>query len=154
VLDHATRNNRIKRLAVVVTMFVLAGLVLAGLVAVIWVRSAEQEALRQADEARAARADLAKQLKVVQDKEAARLAAEHQAKEAAKTAAAAGEDAQLSRAELQRANQQLTEALDASRKASAQEKALREQVEKHLIDERRRNAALAKQRTKMATELR
>jgi eukaryotic-like serine/threonine-protein kinase len=154
VVAHATRSSRLKRLAVVVTMFVLAGLVVAGLVAVIWVRSAEQEALRQADEASAARSDLAAQLKVVQDKEAARAAAERQAEEAAKHAAAAGEDAQSSRAELQRANRQLTGALETARKANDQEKALRERVEKLLDDERKRNAALAKQRTKMATELR
>ncbi|HKE15978.1 MAG TPA: protein kinase [Kofleriaceae bacterium] len=147
VVAHATRSSRIVRLAVAATMIVLAGLVIAGLVAVIWVRGAEKEALRQADEARAARLELAGQLKVVQDKEAARLAAENQAKEA-------GADAQLSRAELQRANRQLTGALEAARSASAQEKALRQQVEKLLVEERRRNEALAKQRNKMATELR
>jgi serine/threonine protein kinase len=154
VVAHATRSSRLKRLAVLVTMFVLAGLVLAGLVAVIWVRSAEQEARRQADEAQTARSDLAAQLRVVQDKEKARAAAEQQAQEAARNAAAAGEDAQLSRAELQRANQQLTDALDAARKAGVQEKTLRERVEKLLDDERKRNAALARQRNKMATELR
>jgi eukaryotic-like serine/threonine-protein kinase len=146
VIAHATRSTRLKRLAVAATMVVLAGLVIAGLVVVIWVRGAEQEALRQADEARAARSDLANQLKVVKDKEAARA-------EAARQAAAAGEDAQLSRAELERTNRQLTEALDAARTSSAQEKAMREQVEKHLADERRRSDALARQRTKMATEL-
>jgi serine/threonine protein kinase len=154
VVAHATRSGRLKRLAVVATMCVLAGLVIAGLVAVIWVRGAEQEALRQADEARAARGKLADQLKVVQDKEAERVAAEHKAIEAAQDAAAAGEDAQLSRTELQRANRQLTEALEAAHKASAQERALREQVEKLLVDERRRADALAKQRKKMATDLR
>jgi serine/threonine protein kinase len=147
VIAHATRSSRIKRLAVAATMFVLAALVIAALVVVIWVRGAEKEALRQADEARAARRELAAQLEVVQDKERARAAAEHQAKEA-------GADAQLSRAELQRANRQLTEALDAAREASAQEKAMRERVEKHLVDERRRSDALAKQRNKMATDLR
>jgi hypothetical protein len=161
VLAHATRSSRIKRLAVAATMIVLAGLVVVGLVVVIWVRQAEQAALQQADEARAARSELAAQLKVVQDKEAARAAAEHQALDAAQVAAAAGEDAQQSRAELQRANKQLTEALEAARNASAhekamreQEKALREKVEKLLADERKRNDALARQRSKMATELR
>jgi eukaryotic-like serine/threonine-protein kinase len=147
VLAHATRAARIKRLAVVATIFVLAGLVLAGLVAVVWVRGAEQEALRQADNARVASSKLREQLDVIQAKEAARLAAERQAAEA-------GEDAQLSRAELQRANRQLTSALEAARTASAQEKAMREQVEKHLAAERRRADALSRQRNKMATELR
>ena len=154
VIGQASRSSRIKRLAVVATMVVLAGLVLAGLVVVIWVRGAEQEALRQADEARTARGELLKQLEVVQAKEAARAAAEYQAKLAARTAAAAGEDAQLSREQLQRANQQLTGALDAARSASAQEKALREKVEKLLAEERKRSESLARQRTKMATELR
>jgi eukaryotic-like serine/threonine-protein kinase len=147
VVAHETRSSRIKRLAVAATMFILAALVIAGLVVVIWVRGAEQEALRQADEAGAARRELAGQLKVVQDKEAARLAAETQAKEA-------GADAQLSRAELQRANRQLTGALEAARTASAQERVLRQRVEKLLVEERRRNEALAKQRNKMATDLR
>jgi len=97
VIALATRSSRIKRLAVAATMFVLAGLVIAGLVVVIRVRNAEHEALRQADEARTARGELADQLKIVQDKEASRVAAEKQAAEAAKHAAAAGEDAQLSR---------------------------------------------------------
>jgi len=168
VLAHATRASRIKRLAVVATMAVLTGLVLAGLVVVIWVRGAEQEALRQADEARAARSKLAEQLEVVQAKEAERAKAERkaqeaarQAQEAAQHAEAAGQQVQLSRAELQRANaelqhanQQLTEAADAARKASEQERALREKVEKLLAEERRRNDALARQRNKMATELR
>ncbi len=161
VIAHATRASRIKRLAVVATMTVLAGLVVAGLVVVIWVRGAEQEALRQAEEAREARSDLDKQLQVVQAKEAERAVAERQAREAAQHAEAAGQDAQLSRAELQRTNaelqrtnQHLTEAADAARKASEQERALRERVEKLLAEERRRNDALARQRTKMATELR
>lgn len=65
----------------------------------------------------------------------------------------AGADAQLSRAELERANGQLTRALQASRAAIEQQRALREKVE-HLLDlERKRNKALTKQRTKMATEL-
>jgi hypothetical protein len=128
-------------------MIVLAGLVLAGLVAVIWVRGAEQEALRQAEEAGAARRQLAQQLEVVQAKEAARVAAENQAREA-------GADAQLSRAELQRANQQLIQALDAAQRASAQEKAMREKVEGLLGQERKRSEALARQRNKMATDLR
>ncbi len=154
VIALATRSSRIKRLAVAATMVVLAGLVVAGLVVVLLVRNAEHEALRQADEARTARGELADQLKVVQDKEAARVAAEKQAAEAAKHAAAAGEDAQMSRAELQRANQQLTGALEAARTASAQEKALREKVEGLLEQERQRSKSLEKQRTKMATELR
>ncbi|HEX3482292.1 MAG TPA: serine/threonine-protein kinase [Kofleriaceae bacterium] len=168
VIAHATRANRIKRLAVVATMIVLAGLVVVGLVVVIWVRGAEQEALRQADEARAARKQVADQLEMVQAKEAARAAAErqaqeaaHKAREAAKDAEAADQEAQLSRAELQRANaelkhanQQLTDAADAARQASEHERALREKVEKLLAEERRRNDALAKQRNKMATELR
>jgi len=154
VIAQATRASRIKRLAVVATMAVLTGLVLVGLVVVIWVRGTEREAVRQADEARAARGELLNQLKVVQDKETARAAAELQAKQAARSAQAAGADAELSRAELQRANRQLTEALEAARSASAQEKALREKVEKLLVDERRRSDALARQRNKMATELR
>jgi len=147
VIALAMRSGRIKRLAVAATMVVLAGLVLAALVVVIRVRNAEQQALRKADEARTARGELADQLKVVQDKEAARLAAEKQATEA-------GEDAQLSRTELQRANTQLKGALDAARTASAQEKALRQKVEVLLDEERQRSKTLAKQRTKMATELR
>ncbi len=154
VIAHATRSGRLKRLAVLATMFVLAGLVIVGLVVVLWVRNAEQEALRQASEARAARSQLADQLTLIQDKEAARLAAEKQAAVAEKQAAVAGEDAQLSRSELQRANQQLKEALDTARAASAQEKALREKVETVLDQERQRSKALAKQRSKMATELR
>jgi serine/threonine protein kinase len=147
VLAHATRSSRIKQLAVAATMLVLTLLVIAGLFVVIWVRGAEKEARRQADEAGAARRELAAQLKVVQDKEDARLAAENQAKEA-------GADAQLSRAELQKANRQLTEALDAARRASAQERATREKVEKVLVEERQRSEKLAKQRSKMATDLR
>ncbi len=147
VVAQAARSSRIKRLALAATIFVLAGLVIAGLVVVIWVSRAEKEALRQADEAGAARRELAEQLRVVQDKEAARAAAENQAR-------AAGADAQLSRSELQRANRQLTGALDNAQKARAKEKELRERVEKLLVEERRRNEALRKQRTKMATDLR
>jgi len=154
VIALATRSGRIKRLAVAATMIVLAGLVLAALVVVVRVRNAEQQALRKADEARTARGELADQLKVVQDKEAARVAAEQQAAEAAQHAAAAGEDAQLSRAELQRTNTQLKAALDAARTASVQEKALREKVEGLLDEERQRSKTPAKQRGKMATELR
>jgi serine/threonine protein kinase len=132
VIAHASRASRVKRLAVVATMAVLAGLVVVGLVVVIWVRGTEQEALRQADEARAARSELADQLQVVQAKEAARAAAERQAREAAQQAAAAA---------------------DAARQASEHERALREKVEKLLADERKRNNALAKQRTRMANEL-
>jgi serine/threonine protein kinase len=168
VIAHASRASRIKRLAVVATMAVLAGLVVVGLVVVIWVRRAEQEALRQAAEASAARVEIAGQLQVIKDKEVARAAAEREAREAADRervaadraraatdqAAAAGQDAQLSRAELQHANQQLTEALGAARKSGEQERALRERVERLLVEERRRNDALARQRTKMATELR
>jgi eukaryotic-like serine/threonine-protein kinase len=154
VIAQATRSERTRRLAVLATMFVLAGLVIAGLVVVLWVRHAEQAALRQADEARAARGELAEQLKVVKDKEAARLAAEQAAAAAAQHATAAGEAAQLSRAELQRANEQLQGALDAARTASVQEKLLREKVEGLLREERERGKSLARQRNKMATELR
>src|SRR6185295_11487766 len=120
----------------------------------VWVRGAEQRALRQADEASAARRDLAAQLKLVQDKEAQRLAAQ-------KIAEAAGKDAQLSRAELEEAhqklesvyqqlkqsNEQLHHALDDARDASTRVQGL-------LDEERKRNQALLKQRSKMATELR
>jgi hypothetical protein len=128
-------------------MIVLAGLVVVGGVVVIKVHDAEQEALRQAAEAKTARAQVADQLTLVKAKEAARLAAQAQATEA-------GQDAQMSRAELQRANQQLTGALEAARTASAEDKALREKVEGLLDAERRRTRSLEQQRTKMATELR
>jgi hypothetical protein len=54
----------------------------------------------------------------------------------------------------QRANKQLTDALEAARTASVQEKALREKVEGLLEQERQRSKTLEEQRTKMATELR
>jgi eukaryotic-like serine/threonine-protein kinase len=168
VLAHATRVSRIKRLAVVATMAVLAGLVVVGLVVVIWVRGAEQEARgaeqeargaereerRQAEEADAAKSKLADQLKVVQAKEEERAAAERQAKVAAQHAEAAGAAVQLSKAELEQANKQLKEALANADKANEHERALRERVEKLLAEERKRNDALARQRTKMATDLR
>jgi hypothetical protein len=147
VIALATRSGKRRRLAVAATMIVLAGLVVVGGVVVIKVHDAEQEALRQAAEAKTARAQVADQLTLVKAKEAARLAAQAQATEA-------GQDAQMSRAELQRANQQLTGALEAARTASAEDKALREKVEGLLDAERRRTRSLEQQRTKMATELR
>jgi hypothetical protein len=160
VVIGATRASRVKRLAVLATMIVLTGLVLTAGVVVIWVRHAEHEALRQAAEAQTARAALADQLKVVEAKEAERATAEAarakaaaEALESAQHAAAAGQDAQMSRAELQKTNQQLTQALDSARQASEQERALRERVEKLLVDEQKRNESLIKQRQKIATDL-
>ena len=154
VIALATRSSRIRRIAVAVTMILLGGIAIAASVIMVKVRTAEREAVRQADEARAAKSELADQLKVVQDKEAARLAAEKQAAEAAKTAAEAGEDAQMSRAELQKTNAQLARTLAQARAASEQEKALRIKVEGLLEAEKKRSQNLAKQRDKMARDLR
>jgi hypothetical protein len=160
VIAHASRSSRIKRLAVVATIVILAGLVLAGGVAVIWVRGAEQEAVHQAEEARKAQKQVADQLQEVQDKEAQRARAEAEAQDAAqraqkaaREAEAATGDAKLSRAQLERTNQDLTKALDDARKATEQEKALRERVEKLLVQERQRNDAAAHQRSKITTDL-
>ena len=168
VIAHASRSSRIKRLAVVATIVILAGLVLAGGVAVIWVRGAEQEAVHQAEAARKAQKQVADQLQEVQDKEAQRARAEaervqaeaeaqaaaQRAQKASKEAEAATGDAKLSRTQLERANQDLTKALDDARKATEQEKALRERVEKLLVQERQRNDAAAHQRSKITTDLR
>jgi hypothetical protein len=142
--------------------------VLAGGVAVIWVRGAEQEAVHQAEAARKAQKQVADQLDEVRAQEKARAEAEAQradaeaqaqaegkrAQKAAKEAEAASGDAKLSRAELERTNQDLTRARDEALKASAQERALRERVEKLLVQERQRNDAAAHQRSKITTDLR
>ncbi|MFN0245634.1 MAG: protein kinase domain-containing protein [Kofleriaceae bacterium] len=154
VIGLASRSSRIRRFAVAATMIVLGAVVIAGSIILVKVRTAEHEAVRQATEARAAKSELADQLKVVQDKEAARLAAEKQAAEAEKTAAVAGEEAEMSRAELQKANAQLAKTLAAARRSSEQEKALRIKVEGLLEAEKRHSKGLAKQRDKMARDLR
>jgi hypothetical protein len=154
VITRAVRSGRLRRLAVAATMIVLAVVAIAAVAAVVRVRGAEQRALRQADEASAARRDLAAQLKLVQDKEAQRLAAQQ-------TAEAADKDAQLSRAELEEAHQKLEGAYRQLQDSNAQlQRALEDahdantKVQGLLDEERKRNQALLKQRSKMATELR
>ncbi|HEX4421345.1 MAG TPA: protein kinase [Kofleriaceae bacterium] len=161
VIANAVRSGRIRRLAVAGTMILLAVIAVSAGIAVLWVRGAEQRALRQADEASTARHDLAAQLKLVQDKEAQRLAAQQ-------TAEAADKDAQLSRTELEDAHQKLELAYQQVKQTNDQVKQTNEQLQ-HALDEARvantkaqaayddehkRNQALLKQRSKIATELR
>jgi serine/threonine protein kinase len=153
VLGLASRSSRVKSLALVTTIVILAGLVLAAGVVVIKVRAAEQEAVEAAEVAKKARQDLQTQLDVVQEKEAARLAAEKEAAAAAQAATTAGANLQLSQAELEKANAKLQAALAAAEKSRDKEKSARADVERLLEAEKKRVKALEKERKKIATEL-
>ena len=161
VLALANRAARVKRSAVIATMIGMVVLLAVGAVVVVKVRAAERRAVSEASAADTARGELAEQLRVVNDKEAARVAAEQEAAAAAKEATAAakkadaaGADAELSRAELQKANAKLQQALSSAQDAVIKEQAAREQVEKLLAAEKSRNRALENQRKKIATDLR
>jgi serine/threonine protein kinase len=153
VVALATRSSRIRRIAVYATIAVLASLVAVGGVVVVKVRAAEKSALEQASAASKARTELADQLRVVNEKEAARVAAEKEAAEAARKATEAGQDAQLSRAELEKANAKLKTALATAEAATEKEKKARREVEVLLEQEKARAKARSKQRDKIANEL-
>jgi eukaryotic-like serine/threonine-protein kinase len=156
----ADRSSRIKRMAVIGTMVGLVVLLIVGSVVVVKVRGAEQTALEAKD-------DLAKQLKVIKEKDDARIAAElladeskkkadEQAQKAldeTKKADAAEGDASTSRAALQQSNEKLKQALAVSQKLTADAQAEREKTQKLLDAEKRRNAELEQKKKTIATSL-
>jgi hypothetical protein len=153
VLALANRASRRKQIAAVATIFGLTLLVLIGGVVVVEVRDAEQRA-------KASAAQLSDQLRVVQEKEAARLAAEDKAKteaakaaESAKAANDASTEAAESREALKQKNQELQKTLADERDAYAKEQAAHAEVEKLLEAERVRNKQLMQRKGTIATDL-
>jgi len=149
----ANRSARIKRIAVISAIVLLSLLVVVGGVVVVKVRHAAELADR-------ARADIQKQLTIVQEKEAARQAAEQKAaasaavaQQATQKADAAGADASMSRAELEKTNAKLQDALATAQQAVESEQTARHQAEKLLEAEKKRNQALQVQKKKIATDL-
>jgi hypothetical protein len=129
-------------------------------VVVLKVRAAERRAHSEAAKADTVSAELADQLRVVKEKDAAKLEAEHaaavaaaNAQAAAKKADAADADADVSRSELQKANVKLQKTLAEAQAAVANEQAARQQVEKLLDLEKKRNRDLENQKKKISTEL-
>jgi serine/threonine protein kinase len=153
VIALATRSSRIKRIAVIATMAVLSVLVAVGLIVVVKVRAAEREAIDQAQRASEATAKLTEQLRVIQEKETQRMAAEAKRTEAEAAATAAGQDAQLSRAELEKSNVKLKAALAEAERATERAQAARRESDRLLEQERARAKALKNQRGKIATDL-
>jgi hypothetical protein len=153
VIALATRSSRIKRIAVIATMAVLSVLVAVGLIVVVKVRAAEREAIDQAQRASEATAKLTEQLRVIQEKETQRMAAEAKRTEAEAAATAAGQDAQLSRAELEKSNVKLKAALAEAERATERAQAARRESDRLLEQERARAKALKNQRGKIAPDL-
>jgi serine/threonine protein kinase len=154
------RASRIKRVAMIATMAFLIVLLVVGGVVVVKIRGAEQQAIAATQDARnseqkarseaaaadKARQELADQLQLIKDKEAARLAAEQKAD-------AADADASQSRAELQKTNAKLQKALADAQAAVTNEQTARKQVEALLEEQKKRVRALEDQRKKIATQL-
>ncbi|HEV7556050.1 MAG TPA: AAA family ATPase, partial [Kofleriaceae bacterium] len=153
VIALANKSGRVKRLAVAMTMLVLAALAITAVIVVVIVRDAEQKAILKADEAEAAKAQEAAQVQELKDAQAKRDEAEKAAEESAAKEAAANKDTQQSRAELQKTNVKLQAALEAANRAIADEKALREKLQ-GINEEQKRQMVLLKQHSKgMATTL-
>ena len=160
VLAIASRASRIKRYAVIATMIGLFGLVVVGSVVVVKVRAAEQRAVSGAEVAESARSKLADQLRVINEKDAARVAAEAEAAAASQQAAAAKEkataadaDADASRAQLQKEYAKTRQALAAAQDAIIREQAARQQLEHRAEADKARIKVLESQRHKIATDL-
>nr|HEX4316649.1 protein kinase [Kofleriaceae bacterium] len=153
VLQLANRASRRKSIAVIATIIGLAILVVAAGVAVVMVRGAEQHAVSEAASAQEAQQKLADQLRVVQDKEQARIAAEKVAADESQKATAAAGDAAQSREELQTTNEKLRAMVTQAQDAVVKEQAARAEVQKLLDAAQARNKQLEAQRKKIATEL-
>ncbi len=156
----ANRANRRKRIAITATLVFLGALATVAVIVAFTVRAAERRAVDEATKAEVARQETADKLRVIEEKEAARLKAEAEAKTAAEAAAvaaqaatAAGADAELSRAELQKSNERLQAALAASERAKEESERARREVESLLASEKKRVQQLQDQRKKIATEL-
>jgi hypothetical protein len=124
VFAWAERATRIKRAMVAGTMMFLSLLVVAGGVALVSIRNAEQQAREQASAARAAErlanektAEIQRQLEVIQEKEAARLAAVMQAQSLEKRAERSEEDLAFVNDELKRALKEQADALEEAKRA-------------------------------------
>jgi energy-coupling factor transporter ATP-binding protein EcfA2 len=96
----ATRAQRNKRLAITGSFVLLGALIVAAAIALFFIRTAEKEAVSQAEvaeretrKAKDAAAQVLKQLNIIEEKEAARLKAEQEAGAAASEAAAAAQRA-------------------------------------------------------------
>jgi len=156
VFGAADRATRVRRLAVAGTITALAALVVAGAVALVWIRDAETSAVHEAarakteaENARKANAELeaehARQQQLL-DSLQHETAAREQAANAATTAAA---QVERGRAELERINGQLRAALQQAETASheaqaeaarAKDEAERAQEARRLADEQRLRA--------------
>jgi serine/threonine protein kinase len=119
VLALGSRARRLRRALVVATISILLAVVAAGAVALVWIRDAEQKAVREAarasqeaERAHAAETQVRTQLELIQKEQAATTAARADAEQANQ---AVGQ----SREELARKNQQLEAALAGSEAARA-----------------------------------
>jgi eukaryotic-like serine/threonine-protein kinase len=156
----ASRASRRKRAAAIGAIVGLSALVIAAVVVVFVIRAAEERAIDEAAEAEAAREKLADELKVVMQKdqekalaEAKAVASQQEAVVAARKADVADAQVQKSQAELEKANARLEKANAELRELIAKEQASRQEKEKMLEFERKRNKTLMDQRKKIATEL-
>ncbi|HEU5056078.1 MAG TPA: serine/threonine-protein kinase [Kofleriaceae bacterium] len=156
----ASRASRMRRVAVVATMVLLALIAAGAVVALVWIRQAEQDAKKQADialtetaKAQAAEKKVTEQLELVQREQAEKIAAEKEraAAEAGFVAAQqekalveiekrkVDQDLERSNAELKRALARAEEARAAAEKAAADaDRARREAQELYRREKQRR----------------
>jgi hypothetical protein len=111
VREHATRMRRRKMLFVTSTIAVLALVIAAGAFFTVQLSAANKVARQNEAAAESAKTSLQQKLELVEQKEAARIAAETQAKAAQEQATKADENVKLSREELEKANVDLRRAL-------------------------------------------
>ncbi len=123
VIGLANRAGRLKSLAVTAIMIVLAALVVVGIVVVIKVRTAEQKAIKEADEANKARAQIEAKDKAREEAETAKAKAE-------KDKAAVTKDLDKSQSDLQAAYEKLQLEKKAAEDAAAEARSARDKADK------------------------
>tara|TARA_R110002073_G_scaffold140253_11_gene290928 strand:- start:24250 stop:27258 length:3009 start_codon:yes stop_codon:yes gene_type:complete len=118
VMALATKSQRVRRIAITGAFVFLSALVVVGAIALVTVRAAQNDALSQAEVAKAekeravqAEAKVTGQLDLIRNKEAARIAAEEKAELAAKAAEAAQKATQASVSKESRTQEELAIAL-------------------------------------------
>ncbi|WP_428263290.1 protein kinase domain-containing protein [Haliangium sp.] len=124
----ATRDTRIKRAFIAGSMAFLSLLVIIATVALLWIRSAEQEATRQAG-------IVQRQLEELQDKERILRRQESELRDALTRAQAARREAEQAQVRLQRALVEEQQATDAAEHALAEARTARDQARRATASE-------------------
>jgi hypothetical protein len=157
----ANRASRLRRTAAVGTIGFLSLVIAGGAVALVQIHHAQERAVqeaavatREAERARAAEAEVQKQLDVIRSEQDARTRAQAEVKRGKLDLASANAQLELALEKAEQESKHAREAADAARKSADNLQKANVKLEKLLADERARAERLERERRKITNELR